>query len=55
MKQSKSLTGLLVYPNPISNSTNISFSLPQSQKVSIPIFDGAVRLVKNIVEAQNAG
>ena len=40
------------YPNPFSNSTNISFSLPQSQKVSIQVFDGGGRLVKIIANEQ---
>ncbi|CAN5460066.1 hypothetical protein BH10BAC3_BH10BAC3_17480 [soil metagenome] len=35
-----------VAPNPFSNSTIISFSLAQSQKVSVQIFDLAGRLIK---------
>src|SRR5262249_18726899 len=34
-----------VFPNPISNSTNISFSLSQSQKVSLKVFDVNGRLI----------
>jgi flagellar hook assembly protein FlgD len=40
------------YPNPFSSSTNISFSLPQSQKVSVQIFDVSGRLVKIIANTQ---
>jgi hypothetical protein len=40
------------YPNPFSNSTNISFSLPQSQKVLIQVFDGSGRLIKTIANEQ---
>jgi flagellar hook capping protein FlgD len=38
------------YPNPLSSSTNISFTLSQSQKVSVSIFDLNGRLVKNIAD-----
>ena len=40
------------YPNPFSSSTTISFSLSQSQKVSIQVFDGAGRLIKTIANEQ---
>ena len=40
------------YPNPISSSTNISFSIPQSQKVVIHIFDGTGKLIRTIADAQ---
>lgn len=43
---------LKIYPNPISIFTNISFSLPQSQKVSIQIFDMMGKLVKTLVNEQ---
>ena len=43
---------LSVYPNPFSNSTNISISIPESEKVSVQIFDGAGRLVNTIGEGQ---
>ena len=39
-------TQLKVAPNPFSNTTTISFTIPQSQKVSISIFDMTGRLVK---------
>ncbi|MEO8086803.1 MAG: T9SS type A sorting domain-containing protein [Bacteroidota bacterium] len=39
-------SSLKCFPNPFSNSTTISFSLPQSEKVSIKIFDMTGRLVK---------
>ena len=40
------------YPNPFSNSATISFSLAQSQKVSIRIFDMTGRLIKTLADAQ---
>jgi len=40
------------YPNPFSNSTNVSFSLTQTEKVSIRIFDIAGRLVKTLANAE---
>jgi flagellar hook assembly protein FlgD len=43
---------LSVVPNPFSNSTNISFSLSQSQKVSVQIFDMQGRSIKTLVDAQ---
>jgi hypothetical protein len=42
---------LQVNPNPVLNSTVISFSLEQSQKVSIRIFDMSGRLVTTLVDA----
>ncbi len=47
----KNATSLSVHPNPISSSTNISFTIPQSQKVSIQVYDGSGRLVKTISNA----
>ena len=41
---------LSVYPNPLSNNTTISFSLSQSEKVSLNIFDANGRLMKTIFE-----
>jgi hypothetical protein len=43
---------LLTYPNPVSNSTNISFSLSQSQQVSLRVFDESGRLIKTIANTQ---
>jgi len=40
------------YPNPFSNSTTISFSISESQKVSLKIYDMAGRLIKTIADAQ---
>jgi flagellar hook assembly protein FlgD len=40
------------YPNPFSNKTTISFSLPQTTKVSIKIFDMQGELIKILAEAQ---
>jgi flagellar hook assembly protein FlgD len=45
-------TQLKIYPNPVTSFTNISFSLPQCQKVSIQIFDMMGRLVKTLTDAQ---
>jgi Secretion system C-terminal sorting domain len=45
-------TTIIISPNPFSNSTTISFTLSQSQKVSAGIFDDAGRLIKNITDAQ---
>ncbi len=41
-----------VYPNPISSSTTISFSLLQSEKAAVVIFDLNGRLIKTFVDAQ---
>lgn len=43
---------LTTFPNPFSNSTNISFTLSQSEKVTIKIFDMAGRLVKTLANTQ---
>ncbi|HYV93797.1 MAG TPA: T9SS type A sorting domain-containing protein [Chitinophagales bacterium] len=40
-----------IYPNPISNSTTISFSLSHSQNVSLKIFDVNGRLVSTLTDA----
>ncbi len=39
-----------IFPNPISNSTTISFSLTQSQKVSLNIFNVNGRLVSTLAD-----
>jgi photosystem II stability/assembly factor-like uncharacterized protein len=44
-------TSLSVYPNPVSGSANISFIIPQSQKVSLQVFDMNGRLVKIVASA----
>jgi len=41
-------TSSKVYPNPVSNSTAISFSLEQLQNVSLSIFDMSGRLVSTL-------
>ena len=43
-------TGFSIFPNPISNSTTIFFSLSQSQKVSLKIFDVNERLVATVAD-----
>jgi len=45
-------TSLTVFPNPISNSSTISFTLSQSQKVSIKIYDVNGRLLKTLANTQ---
>ena len=42
----------IIYPNPVSTSTVISFTLPQSQKVSIKICDMNGRIIKTIADAR---
>jgi hypothetical protein len=39
-----------ITPNPVSKSTTISFSLEQSEKVSIKIFDMTGRIVKTLAD-----
>lgn len=39
---------LIVYPNPVSNAATISFSLLQSSKVSVKVFDLSGRLIKTL-------
>ncbi len=43
-------TTLSAYPNPVSNSTTISFNLQQSQKVSLQVFDMSGRLIKKLAD-----
>ncbi len=45
-------TSLTVFPNPFSNSSTIVFSLSQSQKVSIKIFDIKGRLLKTLANKE---
>ena len=40
-----------IYPNPVSNSTTIEFSLQQKGRVSLNIFDISGRLVTTLTEA----
>lgn len=44
------LNNIQIAPNPFSNSTTISFSLTQSQKVSLKIFDMNGRLVATVAD-----
>jgi hypothetical protein len=48
----KNIPVATVYPNPISTSATISFSLTQSQKVSIQIFDETGKLIKTLADEQ---
>lgn len=41
-----------IAPNPVSNSTTISFNLQSSQKVSITIYDMNGRLIKTLADQQ---
>jgi hypothetical protein len=43
---------LAIAPNPFSNSTIISFSLQQAQKVSVIIYDIDGRLIKTLADAE---
>ena len=43
-------SAISVFPNPVSNSATISFSLSQSQKVSLKIFDMDGRLVATVAD-----
>ena len=43
------ISAFSIYPNPIIGSATISFSVAESQKISIKIFDMAGRLVKTLV------
>lgn len=45
-------TLLSAFPNPVSNSTTISFSLHKSQKVFLQIFDMNGKLVKTLADIQ---
>jgi hypothetical protein len=40
----------VVFPNPTTSSTTVSFSLPQSERVSIKIFDMSGRLIAIVAE-----
>jgi FlgD Ig-like domain len=51
-KMAKDKIDFTVAPNPISNAATISFSLRQSQKISINIFDLNGRLIKTIANSQ---
>ena len=44
-------TSLEVYPNPVSNSTTITFPVEQSQHVEISIYDLNGRLVTMLTDA----
>ncbi|HYV92902.1 MAG TPA: T9SS type A sorting domain-containing protein [Chitinophagales bacterium] len=41
-----------IFPNPFYNSATISFSLPQSEKVSVKIFDMTGRIVKTLADVE---
>jgi hypothetical protein len=43
---------ITIYPNPVSTSTTISFSLEQSQRVSLSVFDLNGRLVKTLADGE---
>ena len=43
---------ITITPNPLSNSTTISFSLSNTQKVFINIFDMNERLVKTLLNSE---
>jgi hypothetical protein len=41
---------ITIFPNPVLNSTNISFSLQQAENVSLKIFDLNGRLIQTIAD-----
>jgi hypothetical protein len=43
---------IIISPNPFSNSTTISFTLPQTQKASVIIYDMAGRVRKTLANTQ---
>lgn len=43
---------IIIAPNPFSNTTTISFSLPKSQKVSLKLFDMTGRLIKTFSDKE---
>lgn len=47
-----SINAINIFPNPFSNSTTISFSLPQTEKVSAKVFDMTGRIVKTIADGE---
>ncbi len=47
-----STTGLSVYPNPVTSALNVSFSIPESQKVSVAIYDMDGNLIKTLANEQ---
>jgi len=49
-----SLSKASIFPNPFSNSTTISFTLEQTENVSLKIFDVNGRLVKTIADGKFA-
>jgi len=42
---------VVIFPNPVANTTTIAFSFSQSQKVSLKIFDVSGRLVTTLADA----
>ena len=46
-----SITEMSVFPNPISQSTTITFSIPNESSVSVKIYDMSGRLVKILADA----
>lgn len=45
-------SSLSAYPNPVVNAATISFSLQQSQKVSLQVFDMSGRIIKKLAEGE---
>ena len=51
-ENNSNIYSLSVFPNPFSNTTNISFSIAQSAKVSLKVFDMNGRLVTTLANEQ---
>jgi len=43
---------LQIYPNPVSSSAAISFSLPESEKISVKIFDLSGKMIKTLADGK---
>jgi len=50
-KANTEATSIFIYPDPVSNSTTISFTLKQSEKISLKIYNNAGRVVKVFADA----
>lgn len=51
----KSVTDVNCSPNPFSQSTTISYALPQAGRVTVSIWDASGRCVRILIDANEAG